>query len=162
MALRLPSNVMGQAFSSPARESAQHQRTPAVYVFLDMFFLVFHATLIGFNLTGWLWERTRRLHLVVLTLTFCSWGGLGLFYGLGYCPCTDWHWQVKRARGEIDLPTSYIKYYLDFLTGLNWPPLLVDMLTLGLGITALGLSVGLNWRRSRGPSGPSRAPVLRV
>jgi len=130
---------------------------PAMYVFLDIFFLVFHALLIGFNLTGWLWERTRRIHLVVLTLTFCSWVGLGLFYGLGYCPCTDWHWQVKRARGEIDLPTSYIKYYLDLLTGLDWHPLLVDMLVLGLGLVALGLSVGLNWRdwrRSRGPFRP--------
>ena len=56
---------------------------PAMYVFLDIFFLVFHATLIGFNLTGWLWEKTRRLHLVVLTLTVWSWGGLGVVDGLG-------------------------------------------------------------------------------
>jgi hypothetical protein len=124
-----------------------------MYGFLDIFFLVFHATLIAFNLTGWLWQSTRRIHLVVLTLTFCSWVGLGLFYGLGYCPCTDWHWQVKHARGEIALPASYIKYYLDLLTGLDWNPLLVDMLTLVLGLAALGLSVGLNWRDWRRPRG---------
>jgi hypothetical protein len=27
-----------------------------------------------------------------------SWFGLGLFYGIGYCPSTDWHWRIKRAR----------------------------------------------------------------
>jgi hypothetical protein len=120
-----------------------------MYVFLDVFFLVFHAILIGFNLIGWIWQRTRRIHLGVLTLTFGSWVGLGLFYGLGYCPCTDWHWQVKRTRGEFDLPASYIKYYLDLITGLDWHPLLVDILVLGLGLAALGLSIGLNWRDRR-------------
>jgi hypothetical protein len=54
----------------------------------------------------------------------------------------------------MDLPASYIKYYLDWLTGLDWHSLLVDILVLGLGLTALILSVGLNWRdwrRLRGP-----------
>ena len=39
-------------------------------VFLDLGFLVFHAVLILFNLIGWAWSKTRRLHLLVLTLTY--------------------------------------------------------------------------------------------
>jgi hypothetical protein len=117
-----------------------------MYLLLDIFFLVFHTLLVLFNLTGWIWRETRRLHLVVLTLTCLSWFGLGLFYGFGYCPCTHWHWRVKRELGETDLPDSYVKYYLDLLTGLDWDSLLVDMSVLLLGLAALGTSAWLNWR----------------
>jgi hypothetical protein len=27
---------------------------------------------------------------------------------IGYCLSTDWHWQVKRARGETGLPNSEV------------------------------------------------------
>jgi len=117
-----------------------------MYALLDIFFLVFHGSLIVFILTGWIWKSTRRLHLLVMGLTSLSWFGLGLFYGIGYCPSTDWHWQVKRARGEAGLPNSYVKYYVDRLTGLSWDPHLVDVTVLLLGLAALGLSIGLNWR----------------
>src|SRR5262249_56219971 len=62
---------------------------------------------------------------------------LGLFYGIGYCPSTDWHWQVKRARGETGLPNSYVKYYVDRLTGLRWDPRLVDVTVLLIGLAAV-------------------------
>jgi Protein of Unknown function (DUF2784) len=117
-----------------------------MYLLLDIFFPVFHTLLVLFNLTGWIWRKTRRLHLVVLTLTCLSWFGLGLFYGFGYCPCTDWHWRVKQELGEADLPDSYVKYYLDLLTGLDWDSLLVDVSVLLLGLVALGTSAWLNWR----------------
>ena len=117
-----------------------------MYAFLDIFFLIFHAALIGFNVTGWIWKKTRRLHLAVISLTLFSWVGLGVFYGFGYCPCTDWHWQVKRALGETGLPASYVKYYLDALTGLDWDPLLVDPAVGVIGLAAFGASVWLNWR----------------
>ena len=123
-----------------------------MYTFLDIFFLVFHTALIGFNVTGWIWEKTRRLHLAVISLTILSWFGLGFFYGFGYCPCTDWHWQVKRALGETGLPASYVKYYLDKLTGLDWDPSLVDPAVGVIGLVAFGLSIWLNgrdWQRAR-------------
>lgn len=120
-----------------------------LYVLLDIFFLVFHGALVVFNLTGWIWARTRRLHLVVIGLTVGSWFGLGAIYGWGYCPSTDWHWQVKRRLGETDLPRSYVKYYLDRLTGLDWSPAFVNGLVLTLGLVALVLSVALNWRDRR-------------
>ena len=117
-----------------------------MYVFLDYFFVVLHGVLVLFNLTGWIWPRTRRLHLIVISLTVLSWFGLGLFYGWGYCPSTDWHWQVKRKLGETGLPNSYVKYYLDRLTGLSWDPFVVDVTVLILGLVALGLSAWLSWR----------------
>ena len=87
-----------------------------MYAFLDYFFVTFHTGLVLFDLTGWAWKRTRRIHLIVMGLTIVSWFGLGLFYGWGYCPCTDWHWAVKVKLGETNLPNSYVKYYVDRLT----------------------------------------------
>lgn len=117
-----------------------------MYVFLNYFFVVFHGSLTLFNLTGWIWRKSRRLHLYTISLTILSWIGLGIFYGWGYCPCTDWHWDVKRELGETGLPASYIKYYADYLTGMNWDPYTVDVITAICGITALLLSCWLNWR----------------
>ncbi len=117
-----------------------------MYAFLDIVFLVFHSLLIFFILTGWGWTKSRRLHFLVLVLTFFSWLGLGFFYGIGYCPCTDWHWQIKRALGQTELPQSYVKYYLDRMTGSNWNPRLVDASVVLVALVALGVSVWLNWR----------------
>ena len=123
-----------------------------MYVFLDTFFLVFHASWVSFILTGWIWRRTRRLHLALAILTCLSWFVLGYFYGFGYCPFTDWHWQVKRALGETNLPDSYVNYYLDRLTGVNWNPFLTGIFVMLAGVAALILSVVLNvrdWRSTR-------------
>jgi len=117
-----------------------------MYTFLNYFFVIFHGALTLFNVFGWAWKRTRRIHLYTISATVLSWIGLGLFYGWGYCPCTDWHWQIKRQLGEQDLPASYIKYYADYLTGLNWDPFIVDMSTAIVGISAFLLSVVLNWK----------------
>lgn len=120
-----------------------------MYLFLDYLILATHSLLILFNLGGWIWRKTRRLHLVVLGATFFSWFGLGLFYGFGYCPLTDWHWRVKRALGETDLPASYVKYYLDRITGLDWDPGVVDLVVVVPAGCALVVSVWLNWRDRR-------------
>lgn len=114
--------------------------------FLDYFFMVFHTAQIVFNLTGWIWKRTRRFHLGLMTLTLFSWFGLGWFYGFGYCPSTDWHWQVKEALGETGLPNSFIKYYMDLLTGKDWDPDLLDASVVFFGVAALGISAWVNWR----------------
>jgi hypothetical protein len=120
-----------------------------MYVFLDFFFLVFHGSLIVFILTGWIWSKTRRLHLLIMILTLSSWVGLGFFYGFGYCPSTDWHWRIKKELGETDLPDTYVKYYLDRVTGVDWHPLFVHAVILTFAVTALGVSVVLNGRDRR-------------
>lgn len=118
----------------------------SVLQFLDYALVVFHFCLIAFNLTGWIWQKTRKLHLYVISATIFSWVGLGFFYGWGYCPCTDWHWQVKRTLGETSLPASYIKYYLDKISGFSWDPFTVDVLTAVLGIGAFVISLFVNYR----------------
>lgn len=125
-----------------------------MYAFLDVFFVVFHSALVGFNLVGWIWRKTRRLHLVTIGLTVASWFGLGLFYGWGYCPSTDWHWDVKRKLGETDLPASYVKYYVDALTGMSWDPALVNAIVLVLGLGALVASMIVNVRDRRRANQP--------
>lgn len=117
-----------------------------MYSALDVFFVVFHGGLVLFNMTGWIWPKTRKLHLATMGLTIASWFGLGIFFGWGYCPSTDWHWDVKRRLGETDLPNSYIKYYLDSITGMSWDPAVVNAAVLILGVGALGLSIWLNLR----------------
>lgn len=117
-----------------------------MYLLLDWFFVVFHGALVLFNLTGWIWRGTRRAHLVTISATLLSWFGLGLFFGWGYCPCTDWHWRVKARLGETDLPNSYIQYYLEKITAMVWDPSLVDAVVLASTLLALLLSFGLNAR----------------
>jgi Protein of Unknown function (DUF2784) len=117
-----------------------------MFTFLDYFFIVFHWSLILFILTGWAWRKTRRMHLITTGLTLMSWFGLGIFYGWGYCPSTDWHWEIKRKLGETNLPNSYIKYYVDKLTGLSWNPRVVDATVLILCLSAFALSCWLNRR----------------
>jgi Protein of Unknown function (DUF2784) len=120
-----------------------------MYQFLHYFFLLFHLLLIVFNLTGWIWKRTRRAHLFVISLTLASWVVLGFFYGFGYCPLTDWHWDVLAKLGKTDLPNSYLKYLLDLLTGMDWNAKLVDgMAVAGLAF-ALVASLWVNFGKKK-------------
>jgi len=68
-------------------------------------------------------------------LTLSCWLILGIWYGLGYCPVTDWQWQIKEKLGEHNLPNSFIKYYADKISGRDIPSLSIDILT--------GISFGL-------------------
>lgn len=112
----------------------------------DILFVVFHSLLIVFNLTGWILRKTRRVHLVCISLTIASWIGLGFWYGFGYCPCTDWHWDVKLALGESGLPASWVKYYVDAITGSDWDPDVIDTAVAVSGFGALLLSIAFNVR----------------
>ncbi|MFW6214731.1 MAG: DUF2784 family protein [Alkalispirochaetaceae bacterium] len=112
----------------------------------DIALLLFHGGLTLFNLIGWIWGATRRANLVTLLLTGASWFILGLFYGIGYCPLTDWHWQVLHLLGEQGLPRSYITYVLQRLFGLRVPGPQVELWTGILFFLALGVSLALNLR----------------
>jgi hypothetical protein len=85
---------------------------------LNAAFFVFHTTWIAFNCLGWVSKRTRPWQLTTVSLTILSWVGLGVWYGWGYCPCTDWHWQV-RARLGYDDPASYIQLLIRETTGVD-------------------------------------------
>lgn len=123
-----------------------------MYPFLDKFFFVFHSLIIIFNLLGWAWEKTRKVNLIVLLLTAFSWFILGIWYGLGYCFCTDWHYQVRMNLGYFNMPSSYVKFLIDSLTGFDVNAKLVDILTLTLFLLALIASIFTNvrdWRNKR-------------
>ncbi len=116
-----------------------------VWHILDIFFVLFHTTLVLFNLFGWIWKRTRLLNLFLLVLTGASWLFLGLIVGtLGYCPLTDWHFRVLSRLGETNIPDSYIKYLADRLTGMDFNSILVDKVTLYSYLAALVFSIYFN------------------
>ena len=116
---------------------------------LDKFFLIFHTGLTFFNLLGWIWKKTRLANLITLSLTAFSWGILGIWYGFGYCPCTDWHWQVLWKLGERDLPRSYIVYIIREFTGFEPAASIVNFWVVILFILALLVSATLNYRDYR-------------
>jgi hypothetical protein len=109
--------------------------------------VVFHSSLILFNLFGWIWRKIRVFNLITLSLTGASWLFLGLIYGnLGYCPLTDWHFSILTRLGKTDLPDSYVKYLIDRISGLDINASLVDHITLYAFLLALVLSLFFNIR----------------
>jgi hypothetical protein len=118
----------------------------------DIFFTVFHTLLILFNLFAWIWKSLRRWHFATITLTLGSWVILGIWYGWGYCPLTDWHWDILRALGKTDLPKSYITFIINRITGLDPDPALVDTMTLILALLALTISIKINFFPGKKPS----------
>ena len=120
-----------------------------MYQFLNYFFFVFHSALIIFNTFGWISRRTRRWNLLTLLLTAFSWFVLGIWYGWGYCFCTDWHWQVREHLGYHDQQNSYIHFLLLKLTGINFNQNLVEKATLLIFLVSLAMSIWLNMRDRR-------------
>ncbi|MGB2764982.1 MAG: DUF2784 family protein [Candidatus Aminicenantaceae bacterium] len=121
-----------------------------MYVFFDKFFFVFHSMLIVLILFGWIWRKTRVINFIVVLLTALSWTVLGIWYGFGFCPCTEWHWQVREKLGYFDMPSSYTKFLIDSLTGLDVNEKLVDILAVSFLVLALFFSVFTNVRDWRG------------
>jgi hypothetical protein len=116
---------------------------------LNYFFFVFHAVLIVFNVFGWIFVKTRKLHLYVLLITLFSWFVLGIWYGFGYCFLTDWDYEVLRKLGETQMPQSYIAFLIQKLTG--WLPeaQLVNISTVVITMLALIASVWVNFFRKK-------------
>ena len=83
----------------------------------DILLTALHVTIIAFNLFGWIPKSTRKANLVLQMLTAASWFILGIWYGAGYCPLTDWQWQVKERLGEKNLPSNFVEYLAEKLTG---------------------------------------------
>jgi len=115
----------------------------------DIFFIVFHTFLIFFNLFGWIFKSLRKANLVVLLLTGASWFILGIFYGIGYCPFTDWHFNLLHKLGQHNLPDSYISYLIERFTGYRSDSKLVDTLTVTLYFMAFAASVYVNFFRKK-------------
>jgi hypothetical protein len=96
---------------------------------LDIFLTVVHLVILLFNLFGWIWPATRKLHLVVVLTTAFCWLILGIWYGIGYCPVTDLQWQIKEKLGETNLPSSFVTYCLYGIGLKNISPTFVALWT---------------------------------
>jgi hypothetical protein len=73
---------------------------------------------------------------------------LGFWYGRGYCPFTEWHWQVRSRLGFVD-PPSYIQLLIREVTGIAPGARTADALALGglAAATVLGVTLSLRDRR---------------
>ncbi len=99
---------------------------------LDIFFTLFHSVFVLFVLVGWYHPHTRKAHVTALLLTFTAWLLLGLYVGtIGYCPLTDWHWDVKRALGETGMSSSFIGYIIEEYLGLKFTKMFYDFISVG-------------------------------
>jgi hypothetical protein len=112
---------------------------------LDVLLTIIHLVIILFNLLGWIPVYTRRAHLVSIVLTAASWFFLGIWFGIGYCPVTEWQWKIKERLGETNLPDSFIKYYGDKITGSNLDPAFVNKMTATCFLLAAVLSIYMNF-----------------
>ena len=117
-----------------------------MYAFLNIFFFMFHTCIVLFIVFGWIWKKTRLANLILIVLTAFSWFFLGIWFGFGYCPCTDWHWQVRMKLGLYDTSTSYLEFLVENLTGLDVDRGLVDIFAVAFLVAAFGLSAVLNIR----------------
>jgi hypothetical protein len=111
--------------------------------FLNILFFIFHTAFTLFNIIGWAFPKTRKLHLITTLFTAASWFILGIWYGWGYCVCTDWHWQVREQMGIHDRSDSYIHFLLLKLTGKNFDPAFVEKATLIIFLLTFILNVCL-------------------
>jgi hypothetical protein len=121
----------------------------AMLKFLDVLLTLIHFALIGFNLFGWIWVKTRKAHLITVAATAFSWFILGIWFGWGYCPITHWEWMVKEKLGETNLPNSFIKYYADKISGKDLDASVVDAITLMPFLLVIIIAVYLNFFRRK-------------
>jgi len=113
---------------------------------LDIGFFIFHTALVLFNLLGWIWRKTRRWNLYTLLATAFSWFLMGIWFGVGYCLCTDWHFQIRRQLGYVDDSPTYIHLIVKMLTGANLDAGLVQTATAAGFVFALVMSLYTNIR----------------
>ncbi len=101
--------------------------------------------IIFFNLFGWIPLLTRKAHLVSLFITAASWFVLGIWYGIGYCPITEWQWNIKEQLGESNLPASFIKYYGDKIINKDLDSGMINTITTVCFAVAAVMSLYVNF-----------------
>jgi hypothetical protein len=118
-------------------------------VLFDILLTIVHLAIVFFNLFGWIPKQTRKAHFISIVLTAASWFLLGIWFGMGYCPFTEWQWNVKEQLGEKDLPPNFIEYMAEKLTGYDFSYAFVNkVIAISFTIAAL-LSVYVNFIRQR-------------
>lgn len=100
---------------------------------LNILLHVLHIFIIIFSLTGWLFDRTRAAHFLLLLATLAYWYLVGPALSkkgwFGHCLVTDLQWELKKRLGH-DVPAAgYIQYLADRLAGHATDAQLVDRLS---------------------------------
>ena len=111
---------------------------------LNILFFVLHTAVMVFNLTGWMFRRTRGLHVICLFATLFSWFVMGAAKGLGYCICTDWHFRVRREMGIDDHVHSYLQLIAKSFFGVEMDRMTSD-LSAGGGLLFVLLATLVVW-----------------
>jgi hypothetical protein len=111
---------------------------------LNLLFFIFHTVILVFNLTGWMFRRTRTLHIICLGATLFSWFVMGYWKGMGYCICTDWHFQIRREMGIKDGVHSYIQLIAKSFFGVEMDRLTSDIFA-GGGLLFILLTTLFVW-----------------
>jgi hypothetical protein len=115
---------------------------------IDVLFFVFHTALILFNLAGWVWAPTRRLHFICIAATLFSWVVMGAFFGFGYCLCTDWHFQVRRSLGLPVVGHTYLQLMAQVFLGIEMSQTVSNVLA-GGGLLFILAAMVTVWIRQR-------------
>ena len=133
--------------------------------FLNIFFFLIHTALIGFNLVGWIWPRTQKVHLLTIGATLFSWVVMGAWRGWGYCLCADWHFQIRRSLNIHTGESSYTELLFNQIPGVTVSRTFADIVTVG-GLILISLTVYIVLRsvpdaatadaRRHGPGHPHR------
>lgn len=113
---------------------------------LNILFFALHNVLIVFNLAGWIWPRTRKLHLGTTGATLFSWVVMGAWYGWGYCLCADWHFQIRRKLGIHGGESSYTELLFNQVPGVTVSHSFADVVTVGCLLMIL-LATAVVWIR---------------
>jgi hypothetical protein len=112
---------------------------------LDILLTLLHIVIIAINLFGWILPATRKFHFAVILITAFCWFVLGIWFGIGYCPITDWQWRIKEQLGERNLPASFITFYINKLTGAGFSDSFINIFTMIFFVLALLLSFYINF-----------------
>jgi hypothetical protein len=120
-------------------------RWQRMLLFLDILLTIVHLSIVVFNLFGWIPRRTRKAHFISVVLTAASWFILGIWYGMGYCPFTDWQWRVKERLGERNMPGNFIEYFAEKIFNYDFDSKFISMVTLVCFLLAIVISVYVNF-----------------
>jgi hypothetical protein len=116
--------------------------------FIDVLFTLLHIIIILFNLFGWIFPAARKAHFISIIITAFCWFVLGIWFGWGYCPLTDWQWHIKEQLGETNLPASFITWFANKTIGMRFSDTFINLITLLLFISAAIVSVYFNFLKA--------------
>ena len=71
---------------------------------------------------------------------------MGATRGLGYCLCTDWHFQIRRELGLHDGVRSYLQLLARVFTGVEMDKFTSDMLAVS-GLLFAIVATTIVWRK---------------